>query len=247
MKTLVFKNNSAITTNSLLVAEVFEKNHRDVLDSIRTLLSSAENPAVLSMFIESSYIASNGKENPMYIMTRDGFSLLAMGFTGQKALNFKLDFINAFNQMENSLKSLDFSNPDTILMLAQNWKEEQVKRIRLEKENAILKPKADLMDKVLDTDEKIDVGQVAKILELPFGRNTLFKKLRELGVFFKNRNEPKQEYIGRGYFQLKEKWIERNTHDSFMVVKVLVTQKGLAYISSLFDSSPESKLMAKMA
>ena len=48
----------------------------------------------------------------------------------------------------------------------------------------------------------MDIGQAAKILGLPFGRNTLFKKLREMGVFFANRNEPKQKYIDAGYFEM---------------------------------------------
>jgi phage antirepressor YoqD-like protein len=129
-------------------------------------------------------------------------------------------------------------------MLAQNWKEERQKRMVAERQVAILQPKAEFMDKVMDCDEKIDIGQAAKILELPFGRNSLFVKLRERGIFFKNRNEPKQEYIERGYFQLKEKWIERDHHDSFMVVKVLVTQRGLSFISSLFHASPKEKELA---
>lgn len=137
-------------------------------------------------------------------------------------------------------------SPDFIIKLATNLKEEQSKRIEAEKQVHKLKPKAELMDKVLDTGEKIDIGQAAKILGLPFGRNTLFVKLRQMGVFFKNRNEPKQEYIDRKYFELKEKWIERNEHDSFMVVKVLVTQKGLAYINSLFKPEPQDKRIAKI-
>ena len=113
-----------------------------------------------------------------------------------------------------------------------------------EKKVAALTPKAELMDKVLDTDQKIDVGQSAKILGLPFGRNTLFQKLREKGIFFCNRNEPKQEYINRGYFELKEKFIERNSHDGFTVIKVLVTQKGLDFIARLFEVVPSVKRQA---
>ncbi len=81
---------------------------------------------------------------------------------------------------------------------------------------------------------------------MPFGRNTLFKKLKELGIFFKNRNEPKQEYCNRGYFELKEKFIPRNNHKGFMVMKVLVTQKGLAFIAKLFEAEQEPKRLAKV-
>lgn len=138
-------------------------------------------------------------------------------------------------------------SPDFIIKLATNLKEEQQKRSILEKENATLKPKAALMDKIIDSGEKIDIGQTAKILGLPYGRNTLFKKLRELGVFFKNRNEPKQEYVDRKYFELKEQWIERNSHDSFMVVKVLVTQKGLEFINKILDGSKSDGKQLKIA
>jgi prophage antirepressor-like protein len=139
------------------------------------------------------------------------------------------------------------SDPDVAIKLLQNIKEERQKRLTAEKQIAILKPKAEFMDRVMDCDEKIDVGQAAKILQLPFGRNILFQKLRERGIFFKNRNEPKQDYVERGYFDVKEKWIERDTHDSFMVLKVLVTQKGLSFLSQLFQCSPSQKKMAMLA
>lgn len=138
------------------------------------------------------------------------------------------------------------NNPDLVIGLAQKLKEEREHKAKLQAENDKLRPKAELMDKVMDTDQKIDVGQAAKILQLPFGRNTLFQKLREKGVFFSNRNEPKQEYIKRGYFDMKEKWIERDNHDGFMVVKVLVTQKGLDFIANLFEVVKPTKQLAKI-
>lgn len=136
------------------------------------------------------------------------------------------------------------NNPDFAIRLLTNLKEEREARNLAESKNRELIPKAELMDKVLDADEKIDIGQAAKILELPFGRNTLFRKLREDGVFFKNRNEPRQEYIRRGYFVLKEKFIERDNHEGFVVVKVLVTQKGLEFLSKLLGVVISQKKLA---
>jgi len=105
MKTnLVTIQEAKVVTSSLQVAQKFSKEHKHVITSIRELLSTAENSALLPMFVESSYIASNGKSNPMYIINRDGFTLLAMGFTGKKALQFKIDYINAFNRMEEYIK-----------------------------------------------------------------------------------------------------------------------------------------------
>ena len=105
MKDLVFKGqNDQVITTSLLVAETFEKEHRNVLKSIRKLMS-ATNVAVAQMFDETTYVNEQGKEQPMFFMNRDGFTLLAMGFSGEKALKFKVDYINAFNKMEAELKS----------------------------------------------------------------------------------------------------------------------------------------------
>lgn len=230
-------------TTSLLVADKFGKRHKHVIESIKNIVSSAENSA--QFFYSTTYIDSSGKSNSMYIMNRDGFTLLAMGFTGKKAMSFKLEYIQQFNQMEQALKAnqhLDFSNPDTVLMLVQNWKEEQQKRIEAEKIVASMQPKADFVDRAIDMGHLTDIGQAAKILKLPFGRNTLFKKLQEEGVFFKGRNEPKQEYIQRGYFELREKEIPRDNHPSFMVTKVLVTQKGLFWLSNLFKKEGSANI-----
>lgn len=133
------------------------------------------------------------------------------------------------------------------LLIANDALKRRDERIKqLEHSVASLKPKAELMERVLDSDERIDIGQSAKILELPFGRNTLFKKLREMGIFFKNKNEPKQEYVQRGYFILKEKWIDYNNHDGFTVLKVLVTQKGLEFLANLFNVVKQSGEMVKI-
>lgn len=101
-----------------------------------------------------------------------------------------------------------------------------------------LQPKADFADAAFATDDKVDIGMAAKILKLGFGRNTLFQKLRQAGVFFSNRNEPKQRFVNAGYFEMKEKFIERDNHPGFVVTKTLVTQKGLAYINHLFGGNP---------
>lgn len=238
---LVFKSDKGNpVTTSLLVAEKFEKDHRNVMRDIDNLIKDMLNSE--QMFYESSYLDSYDRSQRMYVMNRDGFTLLAMGFTGKKAMSFKLEYIQQFNKMEQSLKQLDFSNPDTVLMLAQNWKEEQQKRIEAEKRAAIMQPKADFVDRAVDMGHLTDIGQAAKILKLPFGRNTLFKKLQEKGVFFKGRNEPKQEYVQRGYFELREKEIPRDNHPAFMVTKVLVTQKGLFWLSKTFNSNPQTAI-----
>ena len=102
MNELVYLKNDEAVCDSLQVAEKFGKRHNNVLQNIDNLI--AENSAVKSMFKQSTYKADNGQKYRMFYMNRDGFSLLIMGFTGKDALNWKLQYIKAFNQMESFIK-----------------------------------------------------------------------------------------------------------------------------------------------
>ena len=101
-----------IVTSSQAVAYYFEKDHGKVLRSIRSLLSFQEtsegmtkNGHTPKWFYEYQYTnEQNHQTYPAFLMTRDGFTLLAMGFTGKKALEWKIRYIQAFNEMEKKLK-----------------------------------------------------------------------------------------------------------------------------------------------
>lgn len=139
------------------------------------------------------------------------------------------------------------ADPDFAIQLLTTIKDERQKRVEAENKVVKLQPKADFVDKVIETvQEKTDIGQAAKLLRLPYGRNRLFAVLREKGIFFKNRNEPKQEYIDRGYFEMKQKVIERISHPDFMVMKVLVTQKGLVWLDKILCGDESDGKMAKI-
>ena len=91
-----------IVTSSQAVAYYFEKQHRNVLRAIRGML---KNEHTKEMFYEYLYTdKQNDQTYPAFLMTRDGFTLLAMGFTGKKALEWKIRYIQAFNEMEKKLK-----------------------------------------------------------------------------------------------------------------------------------------------
>lgn len=89
------------TVTSLDVAEVFEKEHRRVMQDVRELQCSEEFRQ--HHFVQSSYTNLQNKQQPMYHMTRDGFTLLVMGYTGEKAMQFKEAYIRQFNAMERAL------------------------------------------------------------------------------------------------------------------------------------------------
>jgi phage regulatory protein, rha family len=88
---------------SLDIAETFGKDHKDVLESIRGIEAVLSRAEFSALFFGATYKASNGKNNPMYYMNRDGFTLLVMGYTGEKAMKFKLAYIHQFNAMEKAL------------------------------------------------------------------------------------------------------------------------------------------------
>ena len=107
---LVFIKNDTPLTTSRTVAEQFDKLHKHVIRDIDKLVEQMASQSQSSklgsakLFIKTTYQAEEGgRKYPEYLMTRDGFSLLAMGFTGKKALEFKLKFIDAFNRMEQAL------------------------------------------------------------------------------------------------------------------------------------------------
>lgn len=134
--------------DSLSIAKSFGKEHKHVLEAIENLFTKAENSAfvenqtIRTMFFKSYNempmpIGGGIKKIPFYYMTRDGFTLLVMGFTGEKALQWKLKYIAAFNAMEERLKTIlppSYSIDDPIRR-AYAWAEEQKQKRALELEN----------------------------------------------------------------------------------------------------------------
>ena len=108
MNELVYLKNDEAVCDSLQVAEKFGKRHDKLIAEIRRMYGEligkrgVQNGGA-KFFFESTY-ENRGKRYPMFLMTRDGFSLLVMGFTGKEALEWKLQYIRAFNQMENFIR-----------------------------------------------------------------------------------------------------------------------------------------------
>lgn len=96
------ENGHAVTT-SLQISELFDKRHDNILRSIENLTSQLDQNFNLLNFEGVKYFDAKGEERTYYNLTRDAFVLLAMGFTGAKALQFKLAYLNAFNEMEQAL------------------------------------------------------------------------------------------------------------------------------------------------
>ena len=170
-------------TNSKLVAEVFGKEHKHVREAIKKLLTTAENSTVNQMFSESTYLNEQNKEQPMFIMNQDGFTLLAMGFNGKKAMEFKLKYIEAFNAMKRQIEQSKPSVPQNYLealkylvkaeeekqQLALENKKQQEQILTISKTNMELGnkitemlPKVSYYDKILQSNATMTVTQIAQ-------------------------------------------------------------------------------------
>lgn len=135
MTNLVAVKNNQVVVSSKQFAEKFGKEHKNVVVSIRSILV-AENSAT-KFFQEDNY-RYRGQSFPIYYMNRDGFALIAMGFTGDKAIKWKVNYINAFNAMEVKLQS-------------QQLLQQSVNNIRLDPHNVEFKNMLKKMQKYLLT------------------------------------------------------------------------------------------------
>lgn len=129
MNSLITLHNGVATTTSLKVAEFFKKDHSKVLRLIRSLEDNGANFGLVN------YQDAKGENRPMYSMNKTNFTLLAMSFTGKKAIKFKIDYIKAFEAMERQLMQPKVLSRKEILQMALAA-EEKVEK--LEKENARL-------------------------------------------------------------------------------------------------------------
>lgn len=217
--------NDQLLVTSLQVAKDFSKEHKSVLRSIENL--AAQNCATKNLFYETDY-ENRGKKYPMYLMTRDGFTLLAMGFTGKDALEWKMKYIQAFNEMERKLN-------DPMFLVKKSMKYLEEKCNALLEENQEMKPKAEFFDQVASSKTAIQMAEVAKVLDYPgYGRNRLFEFLRSKKVLMTN-NIPYQKYVDCGYFRVIEQKYTKPSGEIAINIKTLVYQKGINFIKKLID------------
>ena len=176
-------------------------------------------------------------------MNRDGFSLLVMGFTGKEAIEWKLKYIEAFNEMEKKLKNPlalpNFSNPAEA---ARAWADEFEKRKQAEQLIEAQKPKVIFAEAVSTSKDGILVGMLAKLLHqngVKIGQNRLFQWLRDKGYLMKrgvDKNMPTQRSKELGLFNVKER-VVGNPDGSIRLTRTpVVTGKGQVYFVQKFLS-----------
>ena len=153
---LVQVNKDQVVTDSRKVAEVFGKDHNHVMRDIRDIIEKTGSPILDSensatkFFYETTY-DNRGKKYPMYLMNRDGFSLLVMGFTGSKALEWKLKYIEAFNAMEEQLHGEPKSQIDILVESAKALQRQERELARLRLDNEEIRKEQKIQASRLDT------------------------------------------------------------------------------------------------
>lgn len=181
-------NDEVVVVSSRKVAEDFGKRHDHILRDIDALMSNmgvTQNWG--NLFIETKYQHEQNKQwYKEYLLTRDGFSLLVMGFTGAKALQWKLKYIEAFNEMEEALKNenkielpTDYLSALKALVVSE---EERQKLLEINKEQA---PKVEYFNKVLDSSKLITITEIA---------NDLGISARELNKFLETEGIQNKQY-----------------------------------------------------
>lgn len=237
--------NGEPVASSRQIAENFGKEHKDTLESIRQILA-AENSATKSMFYETTF-ENRGKQYPMYLMNRDGFTLLAMGFTGKTALEWKLKYIAAFNEMEKKLTEQPQLNRSQLLATALIAAHEELEE--KDKQIETMKPKALFADAVSASSQSILVGEMAKLLSqngVQMGQNRLFAWMRENGYLIKDRkrtdyNMPTQKSMELHLFEIKETSIAHSDGHTSINKTPKVTGIGQVYFVNLFLRAEKSQ------
>lgn len=231
--------------SSRQIAENFEKRHDHVIRDIDAIKKDVPNFG--EMFFETTAPDSYGREQRAYLMNRDGFTLLAMGFTGKAALEWKLKYIAAFNEMEKKLTEQPQLTRSqllaTALIAAHEELEEKDKRI------AELTPKGVFADAVSASGQSILVGEMAKLLSqngIQMGQNRLFSWMRENGHLIKDRkrtdyNMPTQKSMELRLFEIKETSIAHSDGHTSINKTPKVTGIGQVYFVNLFLKTEKSR------
>lgn len=244
MAELVIQNsNGNDVTTSLIVAQVFGKEHKHVLRDIDELSCSDDFRASnfgLSFTIRDLPNGGSKKER-YYEITKDGFSFLVMGYTGAKAGEFKERFINEFNRREALLKDDDY-----ILMRSQQILQKRVENLqaenkRLEQQNALQEeqlrqaaPKVQYVDNVLQSVNTYTSTQIAK--EVGMDAAKFHKALKERKVMFYQSGTwmLTAKYQGKGYTKMRTHQFMRNDGSIGTSSYTVFTEKGRAMVHSIF-------------
>lgn len=198
MNEIILKNmDGQPMADSRDVAWHFGKQHKHLLDSIKVLLAELQQYQDGPKFRPIYYIDSLGRKKPCYLMNRDAFALLVMRFTGQKALQWQIAYIEAFNKMETALQQhmqpLDSYMIEDPRERAKRWLEELEEKEALEslvqqKDQALIaaQPKIEMCDAMMSIDGGVSPTELCRIMGIQHPRKTFIPLLKKMRYLRKN-------------------------------------------------------------
>lgn len=230
--------NGEPVASSRQIAENFGKEHRHVLRDVDTMKEDVPNFG--QMFFQVETPDSYGRPQRTYLMNRDGFSLLVMGFTGKAALEWKLKYIAAFNEMEKKLAQRPQLSRAELMAQALIAAHDELEH--KDRQIAELTPKGIFADAVSASKKSILVGELAKLLcqnGVQIGQNRLFVWMRERGYLIKDPkrsdyNMPTQRAVEQGLFEIKETTVVHSDGHTSINKTPKVTGKGQVYFVNQF-------------
>lgn len=224
------------TMSSREIAQITGKEHRNVLADCDKLNDSYRHLGLAEISAGVYTHPSTGsQQHREYLLTRmQCFDLM----TGYRA-DLRIQVNRRWEELE-SRPQIDFTSPDTVLMLAQNWKAEQDKRIDAEKRIEIMRPKEIFADAYAISEKCVLVGELAKVLRqngIEIGQNRLFEWLRAkgyLGSKGEYYNSPTQRAMDMELFEIKKTAVTKPDGTVLTTTTTKVTGKGQIYFINKF-------------
>ncbi|MER0283865.1 Rha family transcriptional regulator [Clostridioides difficile] len=202
----VIKQNNKYLVDSREVAELIEKDHNQLLRSIRGYISALKQSAKLhtdDFFIESTYKNENNQKYPCYLLTKRGCDMVANKMTGEKGIIFTAIYVTKFEEMEQELKEQQPKLPTTYKEALQQLLIEVEEKEQLQLENQTMKPKADYFDALVERNLLTNIRDTAK--ELGVKEKVFVSWLIEKKYCYRDTKGKIKPYSNKmQYFELKE-------------------------------------------
>ncbi|BAU28246.1 anti-repressor protein [Aneurinibacillus soli] len=232
-KLQIINRDGQLLVDSREVAEMVGKEHGHLLRDIKNYMEvlGKSNFGLADFFIEDTYTDGQGKPRPCYLITRKGCDMVANKMTGEKGVLFTAAYVTRFEEMEKKLYQVHV--PQTLPEALRAYADEVERRELAENKLAIAEPKAEKHDKFINASSLQGIKEVGKVLGI--GQKKFFEFLRQVKIL-DGKNLPMQDYLNRGWFEVKEATIGHGEDDAaFNVVVTKVTPIGLSALSDVVE------------
>lgn len=219
------------TMTSLEISELVESRHDSVKRTIERL--SASNVITQPPTVDESYVDGSGRTvtTKVYCFSGEQGKRNSIIVVAQLSPEFTARLVDRWHELETKAQNPTLQLAHAVLLANQVIADQKLLI-------ADMQPKADFFDAVTDSKDAVDIGTVAKVLNMGIGRTRLFQFLRDEKILMEN-NQPYQQYIDEGYFRIVESHYSKPDGSSHVSFKTIVYQKGVVFI--------RKRLMKKMS